>query len=201
MNLLAGLKFSRITARGQYNASGGSTFPVQLWRVKASGSHIAQNFSQVKVNPRQNRLRLRIPQPAIEFQDTGTGLGQHQANIKEPLVRDSVSRQPFEGWLDDSRAQGFAKSIRQQFIGRVRPHTARIRALVPVEDALMVARRYERRITPSISENDERELVPFERLLEDDSLTAGSQFVLFHHAFNEGFRGGQVRRQKDSLAG
>src|SRR5207245_11467992 len=89
----------------------------------------------------------------------------------------------------------------QQFIGGVRAHAARTGALVRVEDTLVIACRHERRIAFSIRENDEREFVALEGLLQEDSLTPGSQFILFHHACDKIFRGGEVRRQKDSLAG
>src|SRR6266568_3878979 len=86
---------------------------------------------------------------------------------------DSVRRQPTERRLDDCRNDGLPQSTRQQFIRRVRAHASRVRALVSVKNPLVIARRHERRVALAIGKDDEGQFVAFQRLLQQDSLSAG----------------------------
>ena len=70
------------------------------------------------------------------------------------------------GWCT-AAAISRARSASIPGTGRVAPHPARVRALVAVEDALVVLRRRERHRTLAVAEREQRELLALEELLQD----------------------------------
>src|SRR5207249_1518200 len=75
------------------------------------------------------------------------------------------------------------------------------RALVAIENAFVVARGYQWGVALPIGHDDERELVAFQSLFQEDAFPSGAKVVLFHHALNESARFVEILRDQNALAG
>jgi len=105
---------------------------------------------------------------------------------------------PWQGWLDDSRADGFAKRIRQTTHRWSMPQYTRFGPGFH-RSPLMVACRYRGDIAffhPCMMTESSS---PSKSLFQQDSLSAGL-VVLFHHAFDKVFRATKSGARKTPLA-
>src|SRR5205823_3615416 len=101
LNLLPGFESPGITAGSKNHTGTGTGLPPQLEGIEPTGGYVLQHLGQIKIHASDNRLRFGIAQPAIELQNLRPGAGEHQPNIEESLVRDSVGCQAFQGRLNN----------------------------------------------------------------------------------------------------
>src|SRR5215813_8925262 len=93
---------ARIAFRGDYNADACAVFPSKFRRVKASSREVKQDLRQVTIETREDGLCFWVAKPAVELEDLGSIGRDHQADVEEPLITNTVRRQAPQCWQDDA---------------------------------------------------------------------------------------------------
>ena len=99
---------------------------------------------QVAVEAREERLCLRVAEPAVELEHLRAVRGQHQPREEDARERSAAPRELLEHWRVDPVDELGDLVDAEARHGRERSHAARVRAGVAVADALVVARGCER---------------------------------------------------------
>src|SRR5882672_3623442 len=162
-----------ITRRGDHHPEGRASVPIRLEPVQLSFDRAFDQVEQVALQTQENRLRLGVAEPAVEFQHARIAGVDHQAGVKETAVGMTFLGHSIEHGLDD-----FAHDARVQLRGhdrgrRVRAHAAGIRSLIPVPQSLVILAGSERQDMLAVGEDDEARFLAFEEFL-DHHAAAGS---------------------------
>src|SRR6266566_3746777 len=84
---VASPNFVGIAGCGDYGRNSTERFPIGIARAteRVAPSDGDEQLEQRRIYERQDRLRLRIAEPAIEFDDLRTLVGNHQPRVQQPL--------------------------------------------------------------------------------------------------------------------
>jgi len=180
----------RIVLRGEDDAHGGALSPGQLSTRRITPRRCSEQLEEIAFEQRNDRLGLRIAEPAVELEDTRTVLGQHQAGVQQADERRSSRRELGENRnvdsLDERKCIGRAHTRDR----RIRPHASRVRPLVAVEGPFEVLRRDERQRCAAVADREERDLRSLEELLDDH--VACRPLERTHRLVDLGFRATDV---------
>src|SRR6266542_5433729 len=148
----AGVASLRIVAAGEHDRDR-RTLADLRGACELAGGGAPESAEQIALEPRQNRLRLRIAETAVELEYPRAVLGQHQ-----PGVEQSGEGRPalLDLRLAESRDRG------------VGAHAAGVRTRVPVADTLEILCRGECDRAVAVGQREQRDLLPFQELLDHD---------------------------------
>jgi hypothetical protein len=148
--------------------AGGELDPVQR-----PGGGRGQRLEQVSLEAREDRLGLRVAEAAVELENAWPVVRQHQAGVEKALERCASCCELFENGAVD-RLHELVRFVGVEVRDRgVAPHPARVRSLVVVEQPLEVLGRGEGQGPPSSAEGEERYLLAFEELFDNDLAAEG----------------------------
>ena len=129
----------RVACGGENNAQRHLRVPLGAYLIESAVDPCLQEIHQVGLQARHDRLRLRVAQPAVEFEGFDLPLGiNHQPGIQKSCVGDSIGSHPTNRWENDFAQRPLMHLGRHDRSGRVRAHAARVGALIPVAQTLVV---------------------------------------------------------------
>src|SRR5919109_4085222 len=73
----------RVVPSGEDDGHCGVLGRLERARGKSPACRGGEGLDEIPLDAREDRLRLRIPEPAVELQHLGAGVGQHQASVKQ----------------------------------------------------------------------------------------------------------------------
>ena len=196
----AGVASFGILARREHDGHGRAVRKRQVRVAEVAARRSGKRAEEVSVDPRQDRLRLRISEPAIEFEHLRTLVGEHQARVQRPDERRAASGQfgqhrPVHDVDDVLGIHGHR---------RVRAHPARVRPRVAVPDTLEVLRGRKRDRTHAVAECEHRDFLALQELFDHDRVAVrrdtaetGVQFGLVA-AYEDAFARGEAVRLEDA---
>ena len=85
--------------------------------------------------------------------------------------------------------------------GRERPHAAGIIPLIVIQNPLVILRRGQEQALNSVGNSENRRLLPYEALFDDDIRAGGAKEVFVHHGFEHLERLLMCVADRDALAG
>ena len=179
----AGVVARGVLAAGDDHGHRRARADADLRAAQVAGRGGGERPEQVAFEERQQRLRLRVAEPAVELQHPRPVGGQHQAGEEHADERRGAAREllehgpvdPVDELLDLGRPEARDR--------RERPHPAGVRPRVAVADALVVAGGAERDRPFPVAQREDGELLALEQLLEDDRPV---------EALRRGERGGEL---------
>ena len=143
----------RVGARGEHESDRGAVARGN-GAVQPSPRNALQRLEQVALQPRQDRLRLRIPETAVELEHLRAVVGQHEARVEHAGERSAAVRELRQHGPVNRIDELFNLSVAEPRDRRVGAHPAGVRAAVAVADALEVLRRRERNRLASVGEDE-----------------------------------------------
>ena len=105
-----------------------------------------------------------------------------------PLYSAPSARMPFDDRLRDVGDEPVAHLGIDDLAGRIGAHPAGVRALVVVEDALVVLRRYQRNHALAVTHHEERQLLALQALFEHNARAGIAQHLAAQHLFGGALR-------------
>src|SRR5438067_251071 len=108
---------------------------------------------------REHRLGLWVTETTVELEHPGTGVGDHEPRVENPVIRGSPAAHDLNYRLVHRGGDLLDECGVEAGHRRVAAHSARVRPLVPIEDALVVLGRRERNRILAVAERKERELL------------------------------------------
>ncbi len=175
--------------------------PLGVDLVQRAVDRVLQKFEQVRFEPHQDGLRLRVAEAAVEFERARVALRvDHHAGVEKPAVWQAVGRHPVHRGKDDLAHDARVNFRCDDWRRRIRAHAAGIGAEVAVVQALVVLRRREREHVRAVRHDDEARLFADEALLDDDARTGVAQPVADEHGVDRGVRLVHHRRDDDTFA-
>jgi len=165
----AELRLVRI-ARGREHCGDGRSRGVER---RALGSPTSRrDLHQVPRQPgkgREQRLRLRIPEPAVELEHVRRAVArQHQPGVQHSAVARPAPREFPQGRLEHLATYPLEQGRRRDAHRAVRSHAAGVRPRVSRTQPLVVLRRRQHDDTLTVGERQDRQLFPLEELLHHD---------------------------------
>ena len=161
----------RVVGPGEDDGDGGIlTESDRLGSVSRGRS--GEGLEQVALDAGDQHLGLGIAEPGVELEHARPALGQHQA-----CEQAADERRAAPGELVDDRLVDALDELGDIHRGdrRVGAHPAGVRPGVAVLGALVVLRGAERERARPVAEGEERDLGPFEQLLDHDLLAEGGR--------------------------
>eukprot|EP00160_Parvularia_atlantis_P002808 Unigene12337_Nuclearia_a/m.37496 Unigene12337_Nuclearia_a/g.37496 ORF Unigene12337_Nuclearia_a/g.37496 Unigene12337_Nuclearia_a/m.37496 type:complete len:554 (-) Unigene12337_Nuclearia_a:9-1670(-) len=152
-------------------------------RVQAALAARKHDLRQVTVvvDERHQHLRLGVAEAAVVLEHLGPAVGRdHQTRVEDAdvgraLAPDAVDRRLQHGLHHVRHERGRAQRRRG-----VRAHSARVRALVAVERALVVLRRRHRHDGIAVAECQHRQLLALDKLLDHDLVARDAERAVAH---------------------
>ena len=171
-----------VAGGGQDDRNGGAgerrQVPPGEARPPHGGAQVAsrrgeQDRAERDREPRQDRLCLGVPEARVALEQDGPVVGQHQPGVEGASERSAAS-----GQLGQDRAVECVEEALGGVVGQVRQgavcaHAAGVRALVAIEQSLVVSRSRQRDRIATIADRDEARLAAAEPLLDDDPRRRG----------------------------
>ena len=194
-----------VTGGGQHHAQRHARVPVQRHLVQLGAGGREQHLGQVGTQPHHDRLGLRVAHAAVEFERLHTAIGRdHQAGVQETGVRNAVGRHPTQRGQDHLVHGALVHRGRHHRRRRIGAHTAGVRTLVGVQQALVVLAGGQRQRVHSVAQHDEAGLFAFEELLNHHASAAfvvrHAQLVVQQHEVDGLVRFDQRHRHHHALA-
>ena len=151
--------------------------PLELAPAQARGRRRAlEQVEQVGAQARQDGLGLGVAEADVELEHARAVGGEHEPGVEDPVERGAAAAQ----LVDDRLVDGARDLLDQGGVdpgdGRVGAHAAGVRALVAVEDPLVVLRRGHDDGRLAVAERQQRQLLADEVLLDHDA--AGAEALL-----------------------
>src|ERR1700733_4801397 len=129
----------RIVVRGQHHAKRGAAVPFQFDRVERAGDRLLHHLRIVALQTRHDRLRFGVAHAAVELERLRVALRvDHQARVQETGEADAFLLHTVHGGQDDFAHYAGMQLRRDDRRGRIRAHTARVRALIAVEQPFVI---------------------------------------------------------------
>ena len=127
-----------------------------------------ERAEQVAFDPRQDRLRLRVAEAAVELEHARAIVGEHQAGVEQARER-RASLAPAPRARVGARSRAARSTSGSPSPGRASTTPSRrCSAPCPVADALEVLRRRKRDRAVAVGEGEERDLLALEQLFDQD---------------------------------
>ena len=127
-----------------------------------------EELGQVRAQPRQHRLRLRVPEAGVELEHLGAIRADHQARVEDAAEGDAAGGHRRDDGAVDAVDELPDLGGAEAGDRRVAAHAAGVGALVAVEDPLVVLGGGERDDVLAVADRQQRELLAIEELLGDD---------------------------------
>ena len=194
----------RIAAGDHHDADRGAGVPLD-GAVGEGAVHARPERGQERGGEaREDRLRLGIAEAAVELKDLGAVLGEHEAGVEDAVVGRPAARELVHDGLEHLGLHDGEHVRRHARGGGVGAHAARVRALVAVEQALVVLRGGERDDRRAVDEREDGGLLALEILLDehlaggfaelgvDEHVPEGRLDLLLVHADAHALAGGEA---------
>ena len=154
-----------VVAGGEHDGHGGAVRELRFLREVAG-----EEREEVALEPREEALGLGIAEAAVELDHAQSVVRPHQARVEEAVERGAAARE-----LAEHRQVHRLEDLRRLVVGdvgqrRERSHAAGVRAGVAVADALVVARGRQGHRRLARGHGEDRELRPFQELLDVERL-------------------------------
>mmetsp|Transcript_1456 Transcript_1456/g.3696 ORF Transcript_1456/g.3696 Transcript_1456/m.3696 type:complete len:240 (+) Transcript_1456:417-1136(+) len=198
---LADLVLARIATAGHdHRYRAGVLLALHLGWVEGALRTALEHLIQVAIYQRHDGLRLWIAEAGVELDDPGPPVGQHETRKEAADERMAVSRHALDGGLEDLLVDLLHQLGGHEGRRREGPHAARVRALVVVEDPLVVLRRRQHREGLAVAACEDRALHTRHQLLQDDLLAGLPHGALLQEVTHRLLRLLPARRHDDTLA-
>mmetsp|Transcript_95138 Transcript_95138/g.246318 ORF Transcript_95138/g.246318 Transcript_95138/m.246318 type:complete len:384 (-) Transcript_95138:51-1202(-) len=172
---------ARVALRGANDRGGRTRFPAHLWhpRLEIALRTTQGHLEEVRVEERQQHLRLRVTKAAIVLKEHRPILREHETTIEHANILAALLGQGLDRPLQDllHRYLVFRCQARRRGVGA---HTPGVGSLVVVVDALVVLSRCHHRCDRAVGEGHAAALLADEQLLNHD-LVASRTKSLVHH--------------------
>ena len=175
--------------RREHHAERRAPIPVRLGAIERPGERVLEQLEQVRLQPQEDRLRLRVAQPAVELQRLRiAGPVDHQARVQEAGVGHALLCHALHRGQDDLAHHARVDFRRHYGRRRIRAHAAGVGPGVAVAQALVVLAGGERQDMRAVAHHDEARLFAFEKFLDDDTRPGGAQALIGEHHVDRGMR-------------
>src|SRR6267154_764695 len=131
-NILPYLKRPRIPSRRHHHAYRRIRRPLKIPFAHPPLNRRFQRLHQVALQPHQNRLRLRIPKPAIELQHHWPPRRHHQPAIQNSSIFRALRLHPRYHRTRNVIHQPVPHLVVHDVGGRISSHAARVRPRIPI---------------------------------------------------------------------
>ena len=189
---------ARVALGGQHDAQGETLAPDRLGRFPAQGDRL-EDVVDVALEERQDDFRLRVAEAGVELDDLDALRGLHQTAVQDAGERAAFGHHRLRGLAHDLLVGELAVFLRDERKARVGAHTARVRALVAVEGALVVLGKRHRIDALAVHEAQEGELGAGEEIFHHDPALA--EGLVQQHAGERGLRFFQILGDDYAFAG
>ena len=149
----------------------------------AIGSSL-HNGQQIAFQQRQHNLGFGIAETAVILNDLRTIGSQHQTEIQATLEGAALSIHCLDGGQEDSFHALLGNSIGVIGVGGNSTHTAGIQTSIIVACTLVVHRRNHGNYHITVSKGQHRDLRTGQEFLNNDLITAGTEYLVGHHRAN-----------------
>src|SRR5690606_17636794 len=121
------------------HADGGARVPANLGLAEPSFAGVETQSNEVAFEAKQDRLRFRIPEPAVELEDARRAVvGDHQPGVQEAAIVHAFGCERLDGRLHHFAHDALVDFGRDDRRRRIRAHAARVRAAIVVVAPLVV---------------------------------------------------------------
>ena len=166
----ARLVFVGIATRRHHHRHRGFVAPDRRQRVQAPIHTCLHNVHQVARQERQNHLRLRVAQPAVELQHLWPLGRQHQPGIEDAHIRHPRRGHAIQRRLEDRGLHLGDQLRRRQRRRRKRAHAARVWPVVVVQQPFVVLRRGHDPRRLAVTKGQHRQLRPQQPFFQQDGV-------------------------------
>src|SRR5271154_1910603 len=135
-NLLPHLVRPRISSRSHHHAYRSIARPLEIAFTDPAFNRRLQSLHQIALQPHQNRLRLRIPEPAIKLQHHRTSRRHHQPAVQHAFIFRALRFHALNHGLRNVMHQPVPHRVVHNIGSRVSAHAPRIRPRVAIPHAL-----------------------------------------------------------------
>ena len=145
-----------VVVRRQHHADRRFVFPFCLHGIEFPRQSSLHQIDQIAVQTAHNRLRFRVAEAAVEFDgERRAACINHQAGIQKAREFDAVGLHAAHGGQDDFVHRALINGGRYHGGGAVCAHAAGVRALVAVQQALVVLAGGHRQNVFAVHHHDE----------------------------------------------
>ena len=160
--------------------------PVDAHIVERPGSAGDHDLVEVAAQQPDHRLRLGIPETAVELEHLQPVVGDHEPGVKQPAVGRAREAQRGQGRPDDLLAGSGDQIIVGVGRRRHRSHAAGVGAAVAVTEPLVVLGGRQHREPLAVAERHHRHLSARKPLLQQDLLASRSEPSGHQHRLHRG---------------
>ena len=153
---IAQIRLARIAGRCQHHAQGAAPVPFGLHLVQPALDAGLDERAQRRSETAQDGLCFGVAQPAVEFQRVQAAVtADHQARIQKARERRALGRHAADGRQDDLAQRAGMDVGGDDRSRRIGAHAARVRALVAIEQPLVVLAGGQRQHVLAVGHHDE----------------------------------------------
>ena len=152
-------------------------------RQRAFGAGV-HDLCQVAVEERQNSLRFRVAEAAVEFDDFRAVRRNHEAGIEAALIGNAFLLQAVDDGFQDLFFNFLADFQRNDRCRSIRSHAARVGAFVVIEDTLVVLSRNHGHDGLAVDKSQEARFFTDHAFFDDDAAAGSAEDMVFHHGID-----------------
>ena len=169
--------------RREHDAYGRARVPVHVHRREPTLERGVAQHGQVGAHAREDRLRLRIAEAAVELEHLERAVGgHHQARVQEAEVGRALGSERPHRRPHHLVHRALVHRGRDHRRGRVGTHPAGVRARVAVAQTLVVLRGGERQHVRAVHHGDEARFLAVEEFLDHHLVAGLAEATLEHRA-------------------
>ena len=168
--------------------------------IQAALKRGLHRIEQLALQQRQHRLRFRVAEAHVVFQEIDAARVHHQPEENHAGKIHAFGDDALERRLQNVAAEGGHFGIAKARMRRDDAHAAGILAGVALADGLVVARADERHDVAAVAERQQRAFIAFEKFLNDDFIARIAKAARLHHRAHRRFRLGAVLTNHHALA-
>ena len=187
-----------VAAGGHDDADAGAVLPAHVVVAQHAVRTGIERGQQVALPARQDDLRFGIAEAAVEFEHLRSVAGQHETRVEHAAIGDAAFAQLAQRRFKHGGADHRPERVGHDRRGRIGAHAAGVRALVAVEDALVVLRGGEHDDVVAVSEGEDGRLLAVEEFLHEHARAGGAERAAHHRLIDRVFR--LVQRLADQHA-
>src|SRR5437016_4089402 len=196
----AALDGTRVPLRGEHDAHRRARVPLERLAGEPPLARAREEVEQIGAESYEENLRLGVAEADVELEDLRAPVLHHETGVQHARVRRALLRERLDDGSDDLLHDLGLERRRDDGCRRVGAHAAGVRALVAVEDALVVLGRRERHDRRPVRERHERDLVALEELLDDHAAAGVAEEPSPHELVDRLLGLGDRAADEDALA-
>ena len=160
-----------------------------------------EQLRQVEIEQRQDDLRLRIAEAAVELERHRSLGGEHQPGIERAAIGPPLGAQPGDCRLQHAFPHASHDLRIEVMHRRVAAHSSRVRTLIAVAQPLVIPRRGQHGEPLAVDDGDHAQLLPVEELLDDDPIARRLKRPVDQHRADRVLGLGRRRADQHAFAG